>query len=183
MKTGALVLAAGVSRRFGTDKRRHKIEGKPLLNRTAGNVLAAGLPCRICLRPGDGDLPLWLGLDGVEFIECIRAAGGMGETLSEGTAACADWDALLVVLGDKAWVRPATLAAIAAAVTTHTIAQPVNGNRPGHPVGFGRDFFPALQRLSGDRGGRDILRRHRPAVLRLDVEDPGIHRDLDERPA
>ena len=182
MKAGALVLAAGVSRRFGSDKRRYPIDGEPLLKRTVSNVLAAGLPCRVCLRPGDGDLPPMLELSGLEFIECPSADEGMGSTLAEGTAACEDWDGLLVVLGDMAWVRPETLRAIHAALTVEGIVSPQYGGRPGQPVGFGRRFFPDLRALRGDRGGRDILARHPSVLVRLQVDDPGIHRDLDECP-
>jgi molybdenum cofactor cytidylyltransferase len=179
VKAGALVLAAGFSRRFGSDKRRHPVDGEPLLKRTAANALAAGLPCRICLRPGDGDMPLMLGLPGIEYIECPAAVEGMGSTLAQGVAACEDWDGLLVVLGDMAWVRPATLVAVRDALAVDRIVQPRYRGRPGQPVGFGRDFYPDLLELRGDRGGRDILPRHGSALVRLPVDDPGIHRDLD----
>ena len=51
MRCGALVLAAGYSRRFGEDKRAYPIDGKPLLARTLESVRASGLPLRLCLRP------------------------------------------------------------------------------------------------------------------------------------
>jgi molybdenum cofactor cytidylyltransferase len=177
--TGALVLAAGVSRRFGSDKRRFLVDGEPLLRRTVARVLAAGLPCRVCLRPGDGDLPLWLDLPDVSFLECPGANRGMGATLAEGVARCDDWEALLVVLGDMAWTASATLAAVAASVTRRNIVQPTYRGRPGHPVAFGERFFPELRTLSGDRGGRDIIARCPDLVTGLPVDDPGIHRDLD----
>jgi molybdenum cofactor cytidylyltransferase len=180
VKAGALVLAAGFSRRFGSDKRRYPIDGEPLLRRTVANVVAAGLPCRVCLRPGDGDLPLLLDLPGVEYIECADAAEGMGSTLAQGAAVCEDWEGVLVVLGDMPWVLPATLLAIRDALAIDRIIQPEYRGRPGQPVGFGSHFYPQLRRLRGDRGGRDILSRHSPALVRLPVDDPGIHRDLDE---
>lgn len=180
MKCGALVLAAGHSRRFGEDKRVYPVDGTPLLARTVEGLRGSGLPLRLCLRPGEvGRLP---GLRDVECIECTGAARGMGATLAEGVAACGDWDALLVVLGDMAWVAPGTYVAVAAAVARDRIVQPWQGGQPGHPVGFGADFFPQLAALDGDRGGRSVIARHSTALLRLDVDDPGIHRDLDLPP-
>jgi molybdenum cofactor cytidylyltransferase len=177
---GALVLAAGFSRRFGGDKRSYLVNGRPLLRHTLDAVVDAGLTCRVCIRPEDGDIPLRMGVPNISYLACGNAGAGMGATLAEGVGACADWDGLLVVLGDMAWVRPDTLALIFSALTTSAIVQPVYGGRPGHPVAFGSDFFPELQALTGDRGGRDILKRHPHAVVRLAVDDAGIHRDLDE---
>ena len=177
---GALVLAAGASRRFGSDKRRFPVGGKPLLKHTVEHVVEAGLSCRVCLRPGDGELPLLIDLPGIAYLECTTAERGMGATLAEGVAACGDWDALLVVLGDMAWVTASTYAAVAGALAADRIVQPVYRGRPGHPVGFGRAFFGELAGLSGDRGGRELLDRHRSALHPVPVNDPGIHRDLDE---
>ncbi len=177
---GALVLAAGASRRFGSDKRGYLLDGRPMLARTLEAVQAADLACRVCLGPEDGYIPLMLGLPGLEFIECPNAASGMGATLADGVRACTDWDALLVVLGDMPWVTPDTYRNLAAALERDAIVQPEFEGRPGQPVGFGADFFPELMALEGDIGGRDLLRRHPQALRRLPVGDSGIHRDLDE---
>jgi molybdenum cofactor cytidylyltransferase len=182
MKVGALVLAAGYSRRFGEDKRRFPVDGEPLLARTLEKVRSAAIPVRVCLRPGEGNLPLELGLPGLEFIECAHARQGMGATLADGVRACGDWDALLVVLGDMPWVLPDTYVAVCGALARDRIVQPYCEGRGGHPVGFGADFFPELEVLEGDRGGRVVIERHPDALQRLPVRDPGIHADLDETP-
>lgn len=182
MNVGALVLAAGYSRRFGEDKRRFPVDGKPLLARTLEQLRSTGIPVRVCLRPGEGKLPLELGLPGLEFIECTHASQGMGATLADGVRACGDWDALLVVLGDMPWVLPVTYAAVVDALARDRIVQPFCEGRGGHPVGFGADFFPELAVLDGERGGRAIIARHPDMLQRVPVEDPGIHADLDEPP-
>ena len=182
MKGGALVLAAGASRRFGSDKRRFPLEGEPMLRRTLEAVRAASLACRVCIGPGEGDIPLWLDLPGLEFIECPHAPAGMGATLADGVAACGDWQGLLVVLGDMPWVQPSTYRYLFESLDAGNIVQPEFGGRPGNPVGFGADFFAELRSLTGDAGGRELLRRHPEALIRLPLEDPGIHRDLDTPP-
>lgn len=182
MKAGALVLAAGYSRRFGSDKRRFQLDGIPLLARTLASVQAAGIHCRVCLRPGEGNLRLELGMPDLECIECPGAMRGMGATLADGVRACGDWDALLVVLGDMAWIAADTYRQVFDALSAERIVQPAHNGRPGHPVGFGSRFFSALEALDGEQGGRDVIRENAPALLQIPVADPGIHRDLDKMP-
>lgn len=180
MSGGALVLAAGLSRRFGSDKRQFLLDDKtPLLRRAVEIVLAANLSCRVCVRADDSaalallqDLP-------VSIIECHSAEQGMGRTLAEGVAACQDWDGLLVMLADMPWLRPQTLALLFAALTPDAIVQPTCAEQPGNPVGFGRAFYPDLLALQGDQGGRALLQRYPHALRHLEVGDPAIHRDID----
>lgn len=182
MKAGALVLAAGISRRFGADKRRYFVDGAPLLVSTLARVQAADIQYRVCLRQGEGKLLPELGLAGVESIECPGATRGMGATLADGVRACGDWDGLLVVLADMPWIEPGTYRQVLDALSPDRIAQPFHRGRPGHPVGFGSAYFPALAALDGEHGGREVVRGHRAALLRIPVDDPGIHRDLDRPP-
>ena len=181
MNTGVLVLAAGFSRRFeGGDKRMFQLAGqKPLLQMTVENVLATGLPCRVCIRPDDEQVRALLLALGVEIIECSAAPGGMGATLSQGIDAVNDWDAALIALGDMAWVLPETYRQLASNLKLAAIVQPEYRGRAGNPVGFGSNFYPQLRALTGDEGGRGILRQEAEQVLKVAVSDPGIHRDFN----
>ncbi|MNO06421.1 MobA-like NTP transferase domain protein [compost metagenome] len=49
----------------------------------------------------------------------------------------------------------------------------------GHPVLFGRDFWPELLRLTGDEGARRVMRAHASAWVAVGVDDPGVLRDVD----
>ncbi len=187
MIVGALVLAAGQSRRFGADKRLHllekhglgKAEVKPLLQWTLESVQAAGLPVRVCLRD-EADLAAGLVLDsGAETLFCDRSTEGMGGTLAQGVAACTDWDGLLVVLGDMAWVCSETYNKLADALEHGGIVRPRLDGVAGNPVGFSRSFYEQLECLEGDTGARDVLSQNRSRVRCVDVDDNGILRDLD----
>jgi len=180
VSVGVLLLAAGCSRRFGSDKRLAPLpDGRPLLFATVSAIQASGLPLRVCLRPGDDELRSNLVALGVPVLECQQAARGMGATLAEAIAQLADWRGVLVALGDMPAIRPQTFRQVAESLTADTIVTPMFQSQSGHPVGFGRDFFPALASLDGDRGARDLVRRAGSRRLCLPLEDPGILRDVD----
>jgi molybdenum cofactor cytidylyltransferase len=59
------------------------------------------------------------------------------------------------------------------------ICVPVRGGRRGHPVLFGRRFFPDLSTLTGDVGARALLDAFPTRIVEVIVEDEGIHTDFD----
>lgn len=180
MSVGVLLLAAGCSRRFGSDKRLALLsDGRPLLFAAVDSVQRSELPLRVCLRPGDDLLRQRLLAVGVAVLECRLADRGMGATLAEAVAQLADWHGLLVALGDMPAIRPDSFRQVAAALTADAIVTPTFQGQSGHPVGFGRDFFSALASLDGDIGARDLVGHAGSARRRLPLADPGILRDVD----
>ena len=180
MTTGILLLAAGRSRRFGSDKRVANLaDGQTLLRATLKRIFDTSLPVQICLRLDDTALQLELEKEGLRCVRCDRADDGMGATLAQGVAAMPDWDAVVVMLADMPWVRSATLLALASNVTRDSIVVPVYQGRRGNPVAFGRAHFPGLARCQGDQGARGLVRSHVQQVLEVRVDDPGVLRDID----
>lgn len=178
---GILVLAAGRSRRFGSDKRLAHMphSGRTLLESTISAARDSGLPVRVCLREGDDDLAATLSGDGVATIICRHASHGMGATLAEAVAADNDWDVMLVALADMPLVRAATYLRLAQACSRDGLAVPRYRGRRGNPVGFGAAWFGQLARCDGDRGARHVLAANSQAIVPVDVDDPGILRDVD----
>lgn len=158
-----LVLASGRGARFiasgGTgSKLQAQLGGKPILERTMDAVRASGLPWH------------------------LEASGhaGMGDTIAAAVRANPDASGWLVLPGDLPLVRPDTLIAVAAALTTHTIAVPHYKGQRGHPVGFAASCRDALAGLAGPEGAAAVVRAQPPqAVLRLELDDPGIVTDID----
>ncbi len=184
MKVGALLLAAGASRRFGADKRCVQLDsGDTLLATSLQLYLDALGSCAVVIDQGDEALKPDLLARGATLVEVPgRERGfGMGDSLAFGMGYIAgqNYDACLVALADMPWIAPATLLALVAAIADAPMVVPVWQGRRGHPVGFQARYFPELCQLSGDSGARAVLRRHRSKLLQLPVNDPAVLRDVD----
>lgn len=183
---GALILAAGFARRFGSDKRRHRLpDGTTLLEATVRRYAAVFVNVAVVLRQGETDLAgvLTGACPDVRIVGARDATLGMGHSLAAGVEAVRDdWSWIAVALGDMPWIREDTLFELLSAfraAASSAIIQPRNGDRVGHPVLFGPACFAELTRLTGDAGARSVLDAHRDAVRFVDVDDPGIFEDLD----
>jgi molybdenum cofactor cytidylyltransferase len=104
----------------------------------------------------------------------------MGASLGCGVAASRDADGWAVALADMPWIAAATIRRVVDALQhgADTVAPTYRGAR-GHPVGFARRHLAALLALTGDTGARVLLRAEAHAVTLIDVDDPGIVRDVD----
>lgn len=180
MTVGILGLAAGRSRRFGSDKRMALMpDGQRLIDGFVTQAISSGLPLLICIDKDDHPLATLLAQRQIDFHRCDNATEGMGATLAEGVAQLRDWDGVLIALADMPWVQAETYRAVAEQLRPEGICVPVYRGRRGHPVGFGRSFFAPLTKLQGDAGARQLLAQHAATLTELAVADAAIFRDVD----
>ena len=179
-----ILLAAGRGERFGGDKLLAglggDLPGESVGVRACRNLLAAIPNVVAVVRPGDARLAAALAAAGARVVACANAADGMGASLACGVRAARDARGWVIALADMPWLRAETIAEVAAAIDRGaTIAAPFFGGRRGHPVGFAQACGPALAALAADDGARAVVAAHRDAMVRLDVDDPGVLRDVD----
>jgi molybdenum cofactor cytidylyltransferase len=119
---------------------------------------------------------------GARVIACDRAAEGMGASLACGVAAAADADGWIVALADMPWIAPTSIVAVADALRdgAEIAAAHFEGKR-GHPVGFAKKYGPLLASLTGDAGARSVIAARQWALQLVEVDDPGVLRDVDRR--
>jgi molybdenum cofactor cytidylyltransferase len=185
-----ILLAAGEGARFGGDKllapiatvTAHGTADTPL-GVAAARSLIDGVPdCIAVVRPRDTLLAAMLSATGMRVVPCATAGDGMGATLACGVGAAADADGWVVALADMPWIAPATIRAIANALADGAaIVAPSYRGQRGHPVGFSREYRDALAELTGDAGARSVLQRNPDRLTWVDVDDPGVLRDVDTR--
>lgn len=177
-----ILLAAGASERFGADKLTQMLpDGVAVAARACRNLLAGCDDVLAVVRPGREALAALLQAEGARVKYCPDAGLGMGASLAFGVQAAADAEGWLIALADMPWIRPATLAAVAAALRSGApIAAPCWQGRRGHPVGFARQLGRELTALTGDAGAKAVIQAHLGRLHVIDCDDPGILRDIDK---
>jgi len=171
----AVVLAAGASRRFGdADKLRAEIGGKPVLDHVLEGLANLGLG-EIVVVPRVPSEPVPAG---IPLIVNPHADEGMGTSLALGISTLKPTYGAFVVMGDMPLILPELYRDMADALPGVDVVVPVHDGQPGHPVLFAADCFDALTQLSGDIGGRDLLRSGRYKIRFIEA-GPFIHADID----
>lgn len=182
----ALVMAAGYSRRFGEqDKRCARLaDGRPLLTASVAQAQLVFPQLRVVIR--DEDDPASLGLTGdMSLIRVHQAHCGLGASLAEAMAIVArdpqleSTIAVAILLGDMPCLQRETLWGLTQQATHDTILRPSHAGQPGHPVIFGRAFWPELATLSGNVGAKALIHRHAAHYRKHEVQDAGTLIDID----
>ncbi|MGH7626382.1 MAG: nucleotidyltransferase family protein [Gemmatimonadaceae bacterium] len=178
----AVVLAAGASRRFGTQKLVVPIDGKPVVRWTAERVLAARVEDVVvvlgheqeAVRSALGGLP-------VRTVVNDRWRDGMSTSIAAGLAALAPATrGALIVLGDQPGVSTRVLDDLIAAheASSGSIIVPAYRGIRGNPVLFPASLFAEVMETAGDTGARDVVVRHADRVRQLDF-DISMPPDID----
>ncbi|MBO6702567.1 MAG: nucleotidyltransferase family protein [Pseudomonadales bacterium] len=220
MKIGALVLAAGQSKRFGGDKRQATLpNGKLVIQQTLEKVTSVFDEVLVVLRAEDAGLhkKLLNLFPDLKYHHAPDSGLGMGHSLASGIRQIEGWDGVFVFLADMPFVETETLIKLRdssasvgmrnspssrpvdsppssrpvdsppssrpseASGETSWIIIPTYQNKPGHPVGFSSEYFEALCQLSGDKGAKSVISKHEDAVTEIELDDPGVLKDIDQK--
>ncbi|MGF1548127.1 MAG: NTP transferase domain-containing protein [Thiotrichales bacterium] len=176
-----VLLAAGASSRFGDAKLLQRLPEGELVAVASVRGLREALPDSLVVTRIDAlELARALHDLGLTIILSAVAAKGMGHSLACGVRSSANAQGWVVALADMPLLRSETVAAVAAHLRQGaSIVAPTYRGQRGHPVGFDRRFFHSLTALEGDVGARHLLQRHARDLTLVEIDDPGILRDID----
>lgn len=175
-----IVLAAGTSRRFGSQKLLASVGGVPLVRRSVERLLEASLH-EIVVVLGSDATAVGAALAGLRVRTVTNAAyaTGMGSSLRAGVEALRPaTDAALVALGDQPGVGADIVDCLVEryrADGSPIVAPVYRGGLRGNPVLFDRSLFEELRAVTGDEGGRSVVARdpRRVALVEFAREMPG----------
>ena len=184
-RIGALLLAAGQSRRMGgPNKLLAEIEGVPMVARVAQRLLASrARPIIAVLGNRADEIDAALGRLPVERVRNPDFAEGLSTSLKRGLSALpGDLDGVLVCLGDMPLISGRHLDRLIAAFNPlegRAIVVPTRHGKRGNPVLWSKRFFSEMAQIAGDVGARHLIGEHAELVAEVEMDDDAILVDID----
>lgn len=181
---GAIILAAGGSRRFGQPKQLLAFQGESLVRRI---VRAATEVCNtdVIVVTGEGRSLIEAELrdSAARVVENPEWRGGMGTSIRCGlehlTASTPDVAAAVILACDQPFVDAQTIDSLVAEQqkTCKAIVASRYANTIGIPALFDRSCFAALRALPDDSGAKALIESRRADVAEIAFEQGAI--DID----
>ncbi|MBQ8159435.1 MAG: NTP transferase domain-containing protein [Clostridia bacterium] len=178
MNIGCIVLAAGKGERFGGRKLTRDLLGKPVLERTLEAVMAAPFSRRICVVREDATEEICRR----NSMPSVRYAGGpLSESIRLGMEQMLEMDGCMFVNADQPLLSSISLKRMCDVFSESpdAILRLSFQGRPGSPVLFPKASFPALLRLQGETGGREVIRSGEYPIAFLEAEKASELLDVD----
>ncbi len=184
-RVGGIVLAAGQSRRMGSvNKMLVSVDGEPMIRHVV-RAMTRSQACPVIVVTGHENDKVGEALQSeeVRLVYNPDHASGMSTSLRAGLAALPpSVDAAVIALGDMPRVTEKDIDALIDAHDSNVggrICVPTHGGKRGNPVLWDRQFFPALQNLSGDVGARHLIEEHPDHLVEVPCETSGVLLDFD----
>jgi molybdenum cofactor cytidylyltransferase len=175
----AILLASGRSARFSAgNKLLHPFRGKELLRWTLDLVCPSALFARLFLVYHDDRVAALAAAYPVTPLYNPCPERGLAESIRTGLGASRA-PFFLFLPCDQPRLDSATLHRIVAARAAGKIVRPRCHGTPGSPCLFAQEFRAGLLSLAPHESGRDLIARHREAVIDVPVEDERVLADID----
>jgi molybdenum cofactor cytidylyltransferase len=184
-RIGALLLAAGQSRRMGgPNKLLAEVDGAPMVAYVARRLLASrARPITAVLGNQADAVEAALGKLPVERVRNPEFAGGLSTSLKRGIAALpSDLEGALICLGDMPLISGRHIDRLIAAFNPlegRAIIVPTRRGKRGNPVLWSKRFFSEMAELAGDVGAKHLIGEHAELVAEVEMDDDAILVDID----
>jgi len=182
IRLAVILLAAGDSRRFGSNKLLHTMDdGRPMIAPVLDAVRTIDACKRIIVTQYDEVADLAAGFT---VVRNDRPDLGISRSMQLGIEAAGDADAYLFCVCDQPGLGTSTLESLIESYKKGTagIVSLAWRGKMCNPKIFSSRYRAELMSLSGDTGGRQIIAGHERDLLLVEAQSEDEVRDIDRLP-
>lgn len=185
MKVAIVISAAGMSTRHPPNKLLIRLGDQPVIVKTISTFIDLGIDIFVVVGHQKSLVKNALSSSSLRNIKTIHNPDyklGMSTSIKAAVRQIRDqYDYLGFSNGDLPFISTETVSYLLKELYTSKplLLAPSYNNRIGHPVFFCAELFDELELITGDKGGREIIKKHRGKMLILPVEDEGVIMDMD----
>ena len=177
LTVGCVIMASGLSRRFGANKLLADFCGQPMLCRAFAATATPGIAARIVVTRSE-DVQALCRTQGVPVL--LHSLPGRNDTVRLGLSALLEQlpelSGCMFLPGDQPLLRRESVGSLVDFYREHPehIAALGHDGVRGNPCLFPAQLFPELLALQGDHGGNQVIRRHEEDLLLWEVPAPEL---------
>jgi molybdenum cofactor cytidylyltransferase len=188
-QTAGVILAAGMSLRFGRPKQLLELGSKYLLEWVLDAALASRL-AKVALVLGHEHqkilqiLGAKTSLPRLQILINRRYQEGQSRSLQAGLSSVQKaFDSVMFLLGDQPRLQSATIDHLLTSFwdSDKNICVPVYRGKRANPTIFSRALYGKLMTIEGDIGARNIILENPDQVLSVEINDPLDIVDIDSQ--
>ena len=184
-KTAVVLVASGLSRRFGRhDKMLANLGGKPLVEHAAKTITSLHPITRVAVCPANRPAIGERLIDRFVIAVNKKPKDGLGHSIALGAQVALQFkpEAIMVCMGDMPFVEPWLLDALTRRLAEGDadIVHAGASQSPHPPTVFGRNCFERLAGLDGDDGAKSLMRAADLRVVAFSAPGP-LLLDVDTR--
>lgn len=177
-KVGCIIMASGLSKRFGRNKLLAEFNGKTFIERTLQMTGDALFDKRVVLTRSPEIIEICEKY-GVEV--CVHTLPKRNEAVALGIEMMKEMDACVFCPCDQPLLKRESLEKLKAEFINRKmgIIRLCSGERDGAPVLFGKEYFEKLMRLPEKKGGSYLAKKYPEKVIRVMAKDESELQDID----
>jgi molybdenum cofactor cytidylyltransferase len=182
-----VVLAAGMSTRFGENKMLYPIDGEPMVRRVVNAALSSSV----------NEVIVVVGFEAEKVKEALKgsgckvvenpdyATGGQSSSVRCGVRQVnEEAEAVMILPGDVAFIAPDIIDKVVEVYRSKRAKVVVASHRgkPGHPILFDRSLIPEILRIDeAGYGLKAVVNRHKADVVYVEADTPNVLLDVDKK--
>lgn len=186
----AVILAAGLSKRFGGKKLLERIQKQPMVLHITNMVCALDFEQKVFVYSDEEVLNVVKNncekASDLKFLFNGRAKEGLSTSIKlaiENIMIPEEESAIIFFVADQPFLDKTTVNRLMEAFYERkgSIIVPLYFGNRGNPVIFSTKWIEQLKNIEGDVGGREIIRQNHHEVFEIYIEDGNLGRDIDTK--